>query len=267
MFDLEREQLRKTYQLCRLGFGLNAVALVLACFMSLLNLIGSFDRALVNWLGLSSWAFWVDAPIVWCSMIGTTLLWGRWDQVSWQRRSGLLLAMCVVDVGLWFIASGEMLGLRIGDFGHGWLREHIGQALGWAEFTLLSSLSASYLVHLGVEHASDSDKSARSTAATGAMIWMLLFCHQVHWAAGWPLRRRRPFNLESHLLLHGSMLIWTFTAIQVTALVISAVRQSSYVLEEMDREDQEDDLLRSRSEPPRDPEPLRSRRNAEHEFG
>jgi hypothetical protein len=36
----------------------------------------------------------------------------------------------------------------------------------------------------------------------------------------------------------------------VTALVISAARQSTYVLEEMDREDQENDPLRSRSDPP-----------------
>ncbi len=40
MYDLEREQLRKTYQLCRLAFLMLAVALVLACFESLLDLFG-----------------------------------------------------------------------------------------------------------------------------------------------------------------------------------------------------------------------------------
>jgi hypothetical protein len=252
MFDLDREQVRKTYQLCRLGFGITAVALVLACVTSLLTLLGSFEPNLIDWMREKSLHQWVDTPIVWCSLIGATLLWGRWDQASWQRRSGLLLAICAVVIVLWFLASGEMLGLRVGEFGHPWLRDRFREALTWAKFALLSSLSCSYLVHLGVEHASDSDKSARSMAATGAMIWMLLFCQQAHWAAGGPFQRRRMIGLESHLLFHGFRLIWVITLIQVTALVISAVRQSTYVLQEMDREDQEQDLLRSRSEPPRD---------------
>jgi hypothetical protein len=45
-------------------------------------------------------------------------------------------------------------------------------------------------------------------------------------------------------------LIWAITLIQVTALVISAVRQSTFVLQEMEREDGENDLLRSRSDSP-----------------
>jgi hypothetical protein len=52
------------------------------------------------------------------------------------------------------------------------------------------------------------------------------------------------------LLYHGFKLIWAITLIQVTALVISAVRQSTEVITEMDREDQETDLLRSRSDSP-----------------
>ena len=61
--------------------------------------------------------------------------------------------------------------------------------------------------------------------------------------AGTPRR-----GLEGHLLLHGFKLIWMITLIQVTALVISAVRQSTSVLEEMDHEDAENDLLRSPSD-------------------
>jgi len=251
MFDLEREQLRKTYQLCRLGFGMIAGALVLACVMSILFLLGSFEPGLLQWIREGSVHQWVDTPIVWFSLIGATLLFGRWDQPSWQRRSGLLLAISVVVIGLWFMASGDLLGLRVGEFGHPWLRDRIREALTWAKFALLASLASTYLVHLGVEHASDSDKSARSMAATGAMIWMLLFWQQAHWAAGGP-QPRRMLGLESHLLFHGFRLIWVITLIQVTALVVSAVRQSTFVLEEMDREDQDDDLLRSRSEPPCD---------------
>lgn len=150
--------------------------------------------------------------------------------------------------GIWFVARGDAIGLPFGEVGHRWLRDNLGQVLGWGEFALLSSLSCDYLVHLGVDHASDSDKSTRSMIATGALVWMLEFCQRTDWGAGWPLRDRPIRNLEGILLLYGTELIWTITLIQVTALVISAVRQSSQVLAEMDREDQELDPLRSRSD-------------------
>ena len=247
MIDLEREQLRKTYQLCRSGFAILSVALVIACLNSLLELFGNFNPHLVL---QASWYQWIDLPIVWGSLIGTTLLWGRWEQVSWQRRSGLLLVMCLVDIALWFLDRGEALGLRHPDIGHRWLRMNIGLALGWAEFALLASLSCDYLVHLGVDQARESGKSTRSMAATGAVIWILLFFEQTNWRAGWPLQGRAFHPLQTLLLHHGWVLIWTITLIQVTALVISATRQSTLVLEEMQREDDDHDLLRSRSDSP-----------------
>ena len=250
MFDIEREQLRKTYQLCRLGFTILAVALVLACFASLLDLLSRFDRGLVTWIQQSMLMRWLNAPIVWGSLIGATLLFGRWEHVSWQRRAGLFLLMNLVDMGLWFIDRGDEMGVVAGEFGHEWLRVSMGLALGWGEFALISSLTCDYLVHLGVEHARDSDKSTRSMAATGAMVWLLLFCQRTDWRAGWPLQAHHPRGLEGLLLAHGFTLIWAITLIQVTALVISAVRQSTEVIAEMDREDQQNDLLRSRSDSP-----------------
>jgi heme exporter protein D len=250
MFDLEREQLRKTYQLCRLGFTILAVALALACFVSLLSLYGTFDHGLGTWIRESGLSEWIDAPIVWGCLIGATLLWGRWDQVSWQRRAGLFLVMNLVDVGLWFISRADAMGPQVGEFGHEWLRASLGTALGWGEFALLSSLSCDYLAHLGVEHARDSDKSTRSMAATGAMVWLLHFCQRTDWRAGWPLQHRHVRGLDGFLVEYGYNLIWAITLIQVTALVVSAVRQSTTVLEEIDREDQEHDLLRSRSDQP-----------------
>ena len=166
--------------------------------------------------------------------------------------------------------SGSLTAVRRLDFTSG-TSDIVGcvaisaQALGWAEVTLLSSLSCDYLVHLGVEHARESDKSIRSMAATGAMVWMLLFCQQTDWGAGWPLRPRR-VGLEGQLLRHGSVLIYTITLIQVTALVVSAVRQSSRVLEEMDREDQDHDLLRSPSDSSREFDSNKSYRDQDDFF-
>jgi hypothetical protein len=248
MFDTEREQLRKTYQLCRLGFASYGVALVIASFTAVIMLLAVFRIDQVRWIHNLPWYEWLDTPIVWCRLIGALLLWGRWNHQSWQRRTGLLLALCMADLGLWFVARGEAMGLHAGGIGHEWLRYMTQWAMTWGRMALLSSLAGDYLVHLGIENARESDKLTRSMTVTGALVWMLFFGQQTDWHV-WPLQNR-PANrvLETELLLHGFMLIYTITLIQVTALVISAARQSTVVLAEMDYEDQEDDLLRPQSE-------------------
>jgi hypothetical protein len=250
MFDTEREQARKTYQLCRFGFASYGVALVIASISAVIMLLSVFRLEQVRWINTLPWFQWRDIPIVWGRLIGALLLWGRWNHQSWRRRSGLLLALCMADLGLWFVARGEAMGLHGGDIGHEWLRDMIQWAMTWGRLALLSSLAGDYLVHLGVENARESDRLTRSMTVTGALIWMLFFGQQTNWAAGWPLQNRAVVNnvLETELLLHGFTLIYSITLIQVTALVISAARQSSVVLAEMDYEDQEDDLLRPRSE-------------------
>ena len=73
-------------------------------------------------------------------------------------------------------------------------------------------------------------------AATGAVLWMVIFCLRTDWAAHWPLHHRGRMSIEEYLLLQGSLLIWAITLMQVTALTISATRQSGYVLDELERE-------------------------------
>jgi hypothetical protein len=247
MFDTEREQARKTYQLCRFGFSSYGAALLVAALAAIVELLWIFQLEQARWVHNQPWFRWVDTPIVWCRLIGAILLWGRWDHKSWQRRTSLLLTLCLADTALWFVARGEMLGLHGGDIGHDWLRSIIREAMSWGRMALLSSLAGDYLVHLGVENAQESDKLTRSMTVTGALVWMLFICQQTNWAV-WPLQFRGIRRLESELLLHGFNLIYTITLIQVTALVISAARQSTVVLTEMDKEDQEDDLLRPQSD-------------------
>ena len=95
-----------------------------------------------------------------------------------------MLALCMADVVLWLIARGEVLGLHGGDIGHEWLRMIIGRAMSWGRMALLSSLAGDYLVHLGVENASESDKLTRSMTVTGALVWMLFICQQTNWPTG-----------------------------------------------------------------------------------
>ncbi len=246
--EQEREQERQTYQLCRLGFAILSFALVVACLSTALALPRHFGRpAFLPWLHQAGWWQWHDAPIVWGSLVGTYLLWARWNDPGWQRRTGLLVVMGTVDAVLWLIEHGPELGLRTDEVGHLWLRHNLGQALGWAEFALIASLSCEVMVHLGVTQAAETGKATRSLAATGAVVWMLWFCQMTNWHT-WPLEFRRFHTLESLLLDLGSTLIWTITLIQSTALTIAATKQCTRVLAEIDQDATENDLLRSASE-------------------
>jgi hypothetical protein len=243
--EQERDRERTTYQLCRLGFGILSAALVLACVSTLLSLPRHFGgRAFLPWLQASAVWYWIDAPIVWGSLIGSYLLWARWNDPSWQRRSGLLVVMGATDAVLWLIEHGQDLGLSTGEFGHLWLRHNLGQALGWAEFALIASLACDVMRHLGVGPAAETGRATRSLAATGAAVFMLYFCQMTAWHRGWPLEWRRFNTLESLLLDLGSTMIWTITLIQVTALTIATTRQCSEVIAEIDRETLLNDPLR-----------------------
>jgi len=243
--EQERDQQRQTYQFCRLGFAIQAFALVLACVTSLLHLMFLFGGRALALLVINTRVWrWIDVPIIWGSLIGAYLFWGRWKDRGWQRRAGLLLVMCLVDTTLWFLEHGADLGLRE-QIGHEWLREQLGQALGWAEFTLIASLACDFMAHLGVDQAPEAGKATRSLAATGAVIWMILFFERTAWNQGWPLIGQQIHNLEGLLLYMGSSMIWTITLIQVTALTIAATRQATRVLVEMEREDQQLDQFRS----------------------
>jgi len=248
--DHERESLRQTYQLCRLGFAILSVSLLLACPSSILSLIIQLgNRSVVAWIASNMWWWrWTGTPVVWGCLVGTYLLWGRWSEVGWQRRVGLLIVMGLVDVILWSLEHGDELALQIGDIGHQWLRSHLGEALGWAEFALIASLAGDVMAHLGVESAREASKSTRSLAATGAVIWIVFFFQQTNWRRGWPLQGPRNHSLEAALLHLGSTMIWAITLIQVTALVIAATRETARAVADMDREDRKDDLFRSPSE-------------------
>lgn len=249
MLNLERDQLRKTYEVSRMAFAVLSGALMLACFTALLPILANFYRDFVVQIAGSAWFRWIDVPITFGSLLGVMLLWGRFEHPGWQRRVGLLMIMSMVDVGLWYVDRGPELGLVAGNFAHRWLCENVGQALGWAEFALIAGLACDYLEHLGVDHARESGKSTRSMAATGAFIWLLLFCQRTNWWAGWPLiAHPRLRSVEEFLLYQASHLIWAITLIQVTSLVLSAARMSGETLQEMRAEDDANDPLKPRSE-------------------
>ncbi|WP_165232679.1 hypothetical protein [Aquisphaera insulae] len=244
MNDVDRESVRKTYQLCRLSYFFLSASLVLASMAAIIltaAILG--DRRLILWYRSSPLSEWISTIIVWAMLLGTMLLWGRWEQKSWQRRVGLLLLMCLVDLVLWFMERSAAQG----NGAIGWFPDNLGLALGWAEFALVASLTGDYLVHLGAERADESARSIRSLAATGAVVWMLHFCEATNWDGGWPLQARM-LGPQGQLLFLGWHLIWTICLIQVSALVLAAFSHSNRVLGEMEKEDRESDPLAHPSE-------------------
>lgn len=253
--DLERDQQRRTYAICRVGFGLLSVALALACLTSWLGLLYEFFALSQNFRGaqivarvMQSRAWhWIDLPIVWGSLLGCYLLWGRWSEPGWQRRSGLLVVMCMVDGFNWFIDHGGDLRIQQ-EFGHQWLRHHLGVALGWAEFALIAGLAGDLMAHLGYEQAPEAGKATRSLAATGAAIWLLFFLNCTDWNGRWPLKPAPMRTIQVLMLYAGYTMIWAIALVQVTVLTWASTIKTSRVLTEMDREDQEHDLLRPTSD-------------------
>jgi len=228
-----RPDFSTSYRLCRLGLFLLALGLVPACFLDVLWLAGRFVDvrllALIEWSGLISL---VSNLTPWATLAGASVLWGAWDHRGWQRRAGLFLTMCLVDVGCWFLELGDpqMRGE------HAWFRMQLGTALGWAEFALLARLSGDLLGHLGVEEADESSRSTRSLAASGAMVWLLLFLETANLQAGWPLQPNQRFTRHVFLLRMATTMIHTICLIQVTTLVVSALRRVDDEVRQQDAE-------------------------------
>jgi hypothetical protein len=83
------------------------------------------------------------------------------------------------------------------------------------------------------------------------MIWLLVFCEVANLRAGWPIVPNRPVPRQTLLLSLGAELISTICLIQVTALVVAALRQSDRQVREMAAEEREDDVFTLPSEPDR----------------
>ena len=205
-------------------------------------------RALAVWIVNTRWWDWLDVPIVWGSLIGTYLLWGRWNERGWQRRAGLLLVMCGVDMALWFLEHGNDLGLQDSEIGHPWLRNQLGQAprMGGVHPHCRPRLRPPVAPR---DRARPRGREGDPfVGRAGAVVWMIQFTERTAWHLGWPLQDQGIRTPWTWLLYMGTHMIWTITLIQVTALTITTTRQTTRVLAEMEREDRQDDLFHSPTE-------------------
>ena len=242
--DPEEERQRARFRLRRLGLGFStlAMALILASLSSIGGLLLIFNRQHLNvgmLLGIDRWELIIESAIVWISTIGVALLWGRWPDSSWTRRSGLLLLMCLGDVVLWSLDHAKDLGLTDVEVGHEWFRRSLGQAMGWSEFALIAGLAADLATRLGDPQAVEFGRAARSMATTGAMTWFMYFYSQTNWNAPiWPLRMRR-LDRWSILLYLGTIVLASLNLVQVSVLSLLASRCCGKALRQMAAEDRD----------------------------
>lgn len=215
----------KSYRISRLGFFLLAAGLILVCAVDIPGVVVRLMGRPAHfhfwrWMQESGVSRLVGTATPWATLAGSALLWAAWDSPGWRRRAGLLMTMCLVDVGSWILDQGDP------NFRgpHAYFRMQLGAALGWAEFALLAGLSGEILAHLGVEAAAESVRSTRSLAATGAVVWLLLFFETTNLQAGWPLQRNPWMTLHAHLLWLANDVIHAICLVQATTLVVAAFR-------------------------------------------
>lgn len=227
----------KAYRSSRLGFFLLAAGLILVCAVDVpalaCRLMGPPARfQFWRWMRETGLTTVVAAATPWATLAGSTVLWAAWDSPGWRRRAGLLMTMCLVDVGSWFLALDDPNFQRP----HAFLSLQIGAALGWAQFALLATLSAEILAHFGEEGAEESARATRSLAATGAVLWLLLFFETTDLRAGWPIRPNPWISPHALLLQLGSEVVHAICLVQATALVIAAFRRLNREIPSVDEE-------------------------------
>ena len=247
--DVERSRDRRRVMACLVGLSLLGPALVLASLSWVSALLSIFGQAPVN-LFPDSWQFAEGSLVVWCSFVGTCLLWGRWKDVAWQRRSGMLVVMGFVDIILWSMDHAVLLGLSDQAIGHDFFRASLGHALGWAEVSLIASLAAEIAAHLGSPRALDVARGTRSFASIGASLYLFLVFAQIRWKPPvWPLRRRPIFRFNEFILFSlGEVALYTFALILATGLTIVAGQSCAVALRMMRQEDRSHRLLENPSD-------------------
>ena len=254
--DQDVDQDRRTYRLCQLGLILSGLSLILFALDSATQ--GLFLGSIMltwqippPWMVVFEQVWWdlaIKAPMNVLALLGAYFLWGRWSDSGWQRRAGLLVVLNLVDVVLWTTRHADYLNLGPEYLGHEWFVRNLTRALEWAEIALLASLASDLWTHLGSTRAAEIGLATRKMVASGAIFWMMTFCHRTAWHRGWPLVQIWGLDPPTIMFLTGVTVLRTITILQTIGLVFGAARACGNVVREIDHQERSNDLLISRSE-------------------
>lgn len=285
MFDLESDYEKHSYGISSLAFGCFALALACAGAYHVVMLIALFDPGGRPAFLSSAWlGFGVSTGINLVCILGYYLVWHVSADAGWRRRSGMLIVMGMVDLGLWGIEYRPQIAKLLG-FGeiaasqrHAWLLLQIGFGLGWVELMYVSGLAWSLLAHFHkldhnpgdaidkpapVEY--DWDSPVRemnipylnSMVGNGAMVlaragmieWIVLlvfFADWRHWPMNWLVANNMRHLFA--LLFLGLQAVYAIVLLKAAFLAFSASVFSRRKLRSLKIQETFPDALRSRSE-------------------
>jgi hypothetical protein len=238
--EQERERQRRSYRFCWIGFSLMTLSLLIASFFAIGSLLLIFtgpNPHLGHLLGIKEFEFLIDTGRTWPRLLSAFFLWAAWGDVSWRRRSGLLVMMSLADALLWSIEHGVLLGVLDQPIGHDVLRQSLSMVLRWSEFVLIAGLATDFSQHIGAVNVEEFGKASRSTVVFGAVTWFLFFINRVDWSKTWPLAERR-WTTDLFFLYLGYWVILSICLVQVCLLCLLACRSASVALHQMRGEDQ-----------------------------
>lgn len=254
--EQDSDSLRPTYQLTKIGMILSGLSLILFALDSatqgiylgtILCTLRLPPRGMVIFEAIW-WDLLLKLPMNVFALFGAYMLWGRWQQSSWQARTGLLVVMNLIDMVLWTTRHAEYLNLGPEYLGHEWFIRNFTRALEWAELALLTSLAADVWTHLGSPRAAEASLATRKMIASGALFWMMTFCHRTAWNRGWPLVQWGGMDAPTILFMTGVSLLRTIVIFQAISLTFGAAKACKEVVAEIDSQERPEDLLISRSE-------------------
>ncbi len=247
--DQDEEVTQGRYALCQAGLAITAVSIGLLCLSSVI--LGSWilgARPFAERIHHTPfWKWGIDPLIPLTGLVGAYLLWGRWKLPSWQRRTGLLLLMNAVDVGLWVVLRADRLGLsvapRVAELE--WFLTVVSIGLGFFELILTASLAADVSLHLGHHSEARGGGLAEALAGLGVIVWLLLATTQTRWS-GWPPVFRPTHDYR--VLLSALILLRLGATFLVTALCLATARYCREYRLRLRHQQQMADPFRSRSE-------------------
>jgi hypothetical protein len=242
---------RPRYRVCRIAFGLAALAVGMQAALGLLGLYAELGRDLrLRGLLLDPvLSLAVGTPLTWGAVLASLLLIGRFPSPRWNRRAGLLTAMNAFGLLLWASHHAEILrlGKALAFFEDDWVSDGV-LVLQWFELILWATLAEDLGRHLSRGPNADSARGARATALIGLIVWGLEFSSYSAVRLGWIRRVNLRVIAEIQLLQLIARLLLAAAAFRVTILCIHTSRETRRLLTELDRAERGDALLRPQDE-------------------
>lgn len=247
-WDPPEDHLRR-YRLCRGGFALIAVAAGVMTLDSAghVAFLLSFHRELFEFFNGPRWVWWAGTTIAWSGLLGSCLLWGRWDEPHWRRRANLLVMLALASLGLWLLRHGVSLGLLEVEAPWPSVRNHLsfGVRLAWLWLTI--GLTSDVALHLGRSEADEARTTLYGVALAAGTVWALLMLHE------WNGLGRGRFRITPlyWLLFLGTAALRGLTGFFLTVLALLTARESGLLARQLQIDARHDDLFAPHEAPGR----------------